>query len=143
MTGTQGTNAGPATPAPGQMTRRPSARSICRHQMKEPLGADVGPGLAFSMDRIALNVHGNADSHIDALCHVIFDGELYNGVAADTVTERPSGQSDETVALNRLSESPRAAGLLTVLALQCSGGWLAARWPAAPGVLRSRRGSAR
>jgi len=38
------------------------------------------------MDRIAMNIHGNADSHIDALCHVIFDGALYNGVAADTVT---------------------------------------------------------
>src|SRR5207253_11457148 len=57
-----------------------------QHQMKGPLGADAGPGLAFSMDRIAMNIHGNADSHIDALCHVIFDGKLYNGVAADTVT---------------------------------------------------------
>ena len=33
-----------------------------------------------------MNIHGNADSHIDALCHVIFDGKLYNGIAADTVT---------------------------------------------------------
>jgi len=57
-----------------------------QHQMKGPLGADAGPGLAFSMDRIAMNIHGNADSHVDALCHVIFDGTLYNGVAADTVT---------------------------------------------------------
>jgi kynurenine formamidase len=57
-----------------------------QHQMKGPLGADAGPGLAFSMDRIAMNIHGNADSHVDALCHVIFDGKLYNGVAADTVT---------------------------------------------------------
>src|SRR5215813_2202039 len=57
-----------------------------QHQMKGPLGTDAGPGLAFSMDRIAMNIHGNADSHVDALCHVIFDGKLYNGVAADTVT---------------------------------------------------------
>src|SRR6516225_3309626 len=58
-----------------------------QHQMKGSLGADAGPGLAFSMDRIAMNIHGNADSHIDALCHVIFDGTLYNGVAAaETVT---------------------------------------------------------
>src|SRR6478736_8970792 len=49
-----------------------------QHQMKGPLGADAGPGLAFSMDRIAMNIHGNADSHVDALCHVIFDGKLYN-----------------------------------------------------------------
>src|SRR6201997_1083494 len=57
-----------------------------QHQMKGPLGADAGPGLAFSMDRIAMNIHGNADSHLDALCHVIFDGKLYNGVAAESVT---------------------------------------------------------
>jgi kynurenine formamidase len=58
-----------------------------QHQMKGPLGADAGPGLSFGMDRIAMNIHGNADTHIDALCHVIFDGELYNGVPAETVTE--------------------------------------------------------
>jgi kynurenine formamidase len=57
-----------------------------QHQMQGPLGTDAGPGLSFSMDRIAMNIHGNADSHIDALCHVIFDGELYNRVPADTVT---------------------------------------------------------
>jgi kynurenine formamidase len=56
-----------------------------QHQMKGP--PDVGPGLSFGMDRIAMNIHGNADSHIDALCHVIFDGKLYNGVAAETLTE--------------------------------------------------------
>jgi hypothetical protein len=54
-----------------------------QHQMKEPLGADAGPGLSFSMDRIAMNIHGNADTHIDALCHVIFDGQLYHGVPAE------------------------------------------------------------
>jgi kynurenine formamidase len=57
-----------------------------RHQMTGPPGVGVGPGLAFAMDRIAMNIHGNADSHVDALCHVIFDGQLYNQVAAGTVT---------------------------------------------------------
>jgi kynurenine formamidase len=57
-----------------------------QHQMTQPLGADAGPGVSFNLDRIAMNIHGNADSHIDALCHVIFDRTLYNGVAADIVT---------------------------------------------------------
>jgi kynurenine formamidase len=48
--------------------------------------ADSASGLSFATDRLAMNIHGNADSHIDALCHVIFDGKLYNGTAADTVT---------------------------------------------------------
>jgi kynurenine formamidase len=68
-----------------------------RHEMKGPLGADAGPGLAFSMDRIAMNIHGNADSHIDALCHVIFDGQLYNGVAANTVTA--AGAAELSIAI--------------------------------------------
>ena len=33
-----------------------------------------------------MNIHGNADSHIDALSHVIFDGELYDGIDARAVT---------------------------------------------------------
>jgi kynurenine formamidase len=63
-----------------------------QHQMTGPLGADAGRGLSFSMDRFAMNLHGNADSHVDALCHVIFDGKLYNGVAADTVTENGAAE---------------------------------------------------
>jgi kynurenine formamidase len=64
------------------------------HQMTGPSSAkdqpddssSVGqPGLSFAMDRIAMNIHGNADSHIDALCHVLFDGVLYNDVPAATV----------------------------------------------------------
>jgi kynurenine formamidase len=63
-----------------------------RHLMKAPPAKEDGPGLAFAMDRIAMNIHGNADSHVDALCHVIFDGELYNGVEADTITERGAAE---------------------------------------------------
>jgi kynurenine formamidase len=57
------------------------------HQMTHPAdNADRASGLSFAMDRLAMNIHGNADSHIDALCHVIFDGELYNGIDAGAVT---------------------------------------------------------
>ena len=89
----------------------------CQHEMKQPLGADAGPGLAFSMDRIAMNVHGNADSHIDALCHVIFDGKLHNGVAADTVTEAGAAElsiavaADGIVGRGVLVDVPRARGV--------------------------------
>jgi len=88
-----------------------------QHQMKGPLGADAGPGLAFSMDRIAMNIHGNADSHIDALCHVIFDGQLYNGVAADTVTAAGAAELSIGIAAGGivgrgvLLDVPRSRGL--------------------------------
>jgi kynurenine formamidase len=56
-----------------------------QHQMVHTPDAGA-PGLAFAADRIAMNIHGNADSHIDALCHVAFDGTLYSGVPASSVT---------------------------------------------------------
>src|SRR6478752_2109953 len=88
-----------------------------QHQMEGPLGADAGPGLAFSMDRIAMNIHGNADSHIDALCHVIFDGKLYNGVPAETVTESGAAElsiavaADGIVGRGVLLDVPRSRGV--------------------------------
>jgi kynurenine formamidase len=72
------------------------------HRMTD-LGTDHGgarlPGLSFAMDHVAMNVHGNADSHIDALCHVIFDGMLYNGIGADTVT--PTGATELSIEVAR------------------------------------------
>jgi len=57
------------------------------HQMTHTGTSPVpAAGLSFAMDRLAMNIHGNADSHIDALCHVIFDGTLYNDISADAVT---------------------------------------------------------
>jgi kynurenine formamidase len=56
------------------------------HEMTGPPGDQADPeGLTFARDRISINVHGNADSHIDALCHVIYRARLYNGVPAATV----------------------------------------------------------
>ncbi len=88
-----------------------------QHQMKGPLGADAGPGLSFSLDRIAMNIHGNADTHIDALCHVIFDGQLYKGLPADTVTEIGAAElsiavtADGIVGRGVLLDVPRSRGV--------------------------------
>ena len=67
--------AGPDNPHPAE------------HQMTGPSGAGTGRGLSFSTDRIVDEHSGDADSHVDALCHVIFDGTLYNGVPANAVTQ--------------------------------------------------------
>ena len=88
-----------------------------QHEMKGPLGADAGPGLSFSMDRIAMNIHGNADSHVDALCHVIFDRTLYNGLSAGTVTENGAAElsigvaADGIVGRGVLLDVPRSRGV--------------------------------
>jgi kynurenine formamidase len=88
-----------------------------RHEMKGPLGADAGRGVSFGLDRIAMNIHGNADSHIDALCHVMFDGMLHNGLAADTVDENGAAElsiavaADGIVGRGVLLDVPRSRGV--------------------------------
>jgi kynurenine formamidase len=75
------------------------------------------PGLEFAADRIAMNVHGNADSHLDALCHVSFDGHLYNGVPAGVVTAAGAAELSIAVAASGivgrgvLLDVPRSRGV--------------------------------
>jgi kynurenine formamidase len=88
------------------------------HQMTQP-GISPVPvsGLSFAMDRLAMNIHGNADSHIDALCHVIFDGTLYNGIGADAVTADGAAElsievaGDGIVGRGLLLDIPRVRGV--------------------------------
>jgi kynurenine formamidase len=57
------------------------------HEMTGAVGDHhLERGLDFAMDRFMMNVHGNADSHIDALCHVVFDSKLYNDVPVEVIT---------------------------------------------------------
>jgi kynurenine formamidase len=53
--------------------------------MTGPPEPEVGSSLQFATDRLAMNIHGNADSHLDALTHVQYQGTLYNGVPVDQV----------------------------------------------------------
>jgi kynurenine formamidase len=67
--------------------------------------------------RFRMNVHGDTDSHIDVLCHVIYDDKLYNDVSVDTFT--PTGAStltietvhDGIVGRGVLLEIPRVRGI--------------------------------
>ncbi|MEU4269423.1 cyclase family protein [Streptomyces sp. NPDC026092] len=73
--------------APIETVPGPDAPEPAVHRMTGPSPRDLGSdALHFATDRFAMNVHGDADSHLDALCHVVFDGELYGGVPASTVT---------------------------------------------------------
>jgi kynurenine formamidase len=69
-----------------------------QHQMTGTAADAPAAGLSFAMDRLAMNIHGNADSHLDALCHVMFDGHLYNEVPADTVTAQGAAELSVEVA---------------------------------------------
>jgi kynurenine formamidase len=100
------TRSGPDSPEPAS------------HRMTAPTHEEAGgPGLAFARDRFAMNVHGDVDSHLDALCHVIFDGELYGGVPASTVTPDGAGAlsldlvRDGIVGRGVLLDVPRLRGV--------------------------------
>lgn len=43
-----------------------------------------GPG--YSVDYIGISYHGYATTHIDALCHIFWQGKMYNGHPATDVT---------------------------------------------------------
>ena len=38
-------------------------------------------------DNYNISYHGYSHSHIDSLCHILYKGRMYNGVAQDTATE--------------------------------------------------------
>lgn len=42
-------------------------------------------GLETTMDFVGIAFHGAASSHLDALCHVLVDGKMYNGFPASEV----------------------------------------------------------
>jgi kynurenine formamidase len=74
-------------------------------------------GLSFAEDRLSMNVHGNADSHIDALSHVMYQARLYNDVPASTVTANGAAElsiavaSDGIVGRGVLLDIPRLRGV--------------------------------
>jgi hypothetical protein len=89
----------------------------CQHQMTGPSEPEVGSSLQFATDRLAMNIHGNADSHLDALSHVQYQGTLYNGVPTDKVgVSGAAGLSvdvarDGIVGRGVLLDIPRLEGL--------------------------------
>ncbi|MFF4741797.1 cyclase family protein [Streptomyces chengbuensis] len=91
MTGRTVSLGAPVDTRPGPDNPEPA-----RHRMTAPEpGRRPSAGLDFARDCFAMNVHGDADSHLDALCHVLWDGTLYNDVPSGSVT--PDGATELTV----------------------------------------------
>jgi kynurenine formamidase len=97
---------GPDNPEPG-------ARHM-KHLPGEPSGV---AGVSFAADQLTMNIHGDVDSHIDALCHVSYNGTLYNGVAPGTVTSQGAQElsiedaHDGIVGRGVLLDVPRVRGV--------------------------------
>jgi kynurenine formamidase len=58
---------------------------------------DVGAGeVRFATDFLGIQFHGDCHTHVDALCHVAYKDQLYNGRPAASVTSRGAGGLDIT-----------------------------------------------
>jgi kynurenine formamidase len=57
------------------------------HYMTTLPDVDSGPGsVRFAKDYVGVDYHNDGHSHIDALCHVAFDGMLFGGIPAGSMT---------------------------------------------------------
>jgi kynurenine formamidase len=87
------------------------------HSMTATGEAAPPGGLSFAADHVGMNIHGNADTHIDALSHVIYDGRLYNDRPADLVDDAGAAElsigvaADGIVGRGVLLDVPRARGV--------------------------------
>ncbi|WP_199824963.1 cyclase family protein [Streptomyces maremycinicus] len=87
--------------APVNTRTGPDDAEPAEHRLTAPAGGRPRPsGLEFARDRFAMNVHGDVDSHLDALCHVVYDGTLHGGVPAGEVLS-PEGAAALSVDLAR------------------------------------------
>ena len=67
------------------------------HYMIHRHDADIPEGAPrFATDFLASEFHGDSFTHIDALCHVSYQGQLYNGKPASSVTARGAKMLDIT-----------------------------------------------
>jgi kynurenine formamidase len=41
----------------------------------------------FSVDEYKVSYHGFAHTHMDSLCHIFYQGQMYNGVRQETITD--------------------------------------------------------
>ena len=92
----------------------PDCPSPAEFRMTQHNDAEIGLGsMGFAKDFVGVDYHSDGHTHIDALCHVAYEGRLYNGVAAGSVTadgaaaEAIDGVRDGLVGRGVLLDVPR------------------------------------
>ncbi len=96
-----------ASPIVGEATADNPEPAV--HRMTSEPGADMDDeGLHFALDRLTMNVHGNADTHLDALCHVVYQGRLHNDVPVSVLGTAGA----ETLSVNTVRDGIVGRGVL-------------------------------
>jgi kynurenine formamidase len=60
----------------------------------KPPGPEPKPKASYVVDTIAVAYHGNETTHMDALSHVYYKGQIYNGFPQTSFTDRGAGKDD-------------------------------------------------
>lgn len=110
---------GPDNPAP-----------LLHHMLSLPDSASTS-GLSGASDFLAVACHGEAHAHVDALCHIAFDGQLYNGWSAGSVT----ASGAEVGGLSEASDGIVSRAVLLDLADRAGGSWLPGGYAISPDEL--------
>jgi kynurenine formamidase len=72
---------------PLNTTSAPDCPTPAEFRMTQHNDADVGLGsIGFAKDFVGVDYHSDGHTHLDALCHVAYEGSLYNGLAAGSIT---------------------------------------------------------
>lgn len=71
------------------MTKRAFDSPPFEHRMIE---TGLTPGGESAGDVFSVQVHGYSETHLDALCHVFYEGQIYNGFSQREVTEKGCGK---------------------------------------------------
>ncbi len=56
------------------------------------LSSGHGEGTQWATDKFAVSYHGIAHTHMDALCHLVHNGKLYNGYSQHEISARGAGK---------------------------------------------------
>jgi kynurenine formamidase len=59
-----------------------------------PPGPDPKPRTSYVTDTIAVAYHGNNTTHLDALSHIYYKGQIYNGFPQTSFTDRGAQKND-------------------------------------------------
>ena len=68
-------------------------RAVDNPQPYEHTMLSTGLSGRGSADKFSVAFHGLAHTHLDALCHIFYDGKMYNGFPAEEVTEDGCGRN--------------------------------------------------
>ncbi len=77
-------------PVPGSDPRTRTTWTLTSH----PPGSDPKPRPSYVTDTISVAYHGNNTTHLDALSHMYYKGQIYNGFPQTSFTDRGAGKND-------------------------------------------------